>query len=897
MIDTRKLTVRVSSAAHGRRGHAIAMAPMAGSSTRSIHPSTGNGQAAPILEPEPPPVTPQQNGGATEAKLEPDRDQIEMFVNAVFRYASTGYFSVRSFYENDLSRKPFRIKDVQLSRNRPLIALVDLAEHQARLAAQEERPTVCCALLATFNNLNNWQAREEDLVEGLTITVECDAYPQRARQNLEAILGPATVVVKSGGIWINPETGEGEDKLHLYWRMAVPAIGKGNLAKLKEARALACKLVSADGSSDSIVHPIRWPGSWHRKKEPRLCEIIELNAGTEIDLDTALAKLQAEMPKPEPRKPKPEPGGGEPKPELEPGPEEPDEDDDTWNKLVADIISGKCYHVPLTKLASRCVGAGMFDGQCVKLLRSIMHASIAPRDDRWQTRYDSISRYVREAREKYGRSADWQEPDLSLLEDSRGKLPTFPLDCLPTAWQPWVTRTAHGSGTTPAHVAMSLMGLASGVIGVARQVQVVPTWVEPMAMWMALVGKSGSGKTPALEATKRGLREVNKLRRPMIKKLRHAHEERSGRAKIILKNWEKDTRDAMKAGMPLPQMPDDADDPGPFVEPVTFVSDSTVERLAMLLKARPCGIIHLRDELAGLFLNLSRYHDGSDREFYLESWNGKSFRQERVSRKPIDLDHLMVAIYGNITPDKLKRAFEGDHDGMYARIMFAWPEEASYQKLRNDIPAFDVDLVNAFSRLVKLGDPDQDGIFAPRNIEMSLAAWDLFETYRKDNSDRRKELDGREREWLVKAQSHIVRLAGTLTMLDWALAGGDEPKEIGTAYVAAAIKLVMEYFWPHTRAALRLIKLSDEETNVRPVLRWIKANGLHEVSREDIRREALHQNFDAASVDAVIEELERGAWLRKIIPPKTTAAGPPRIRWEVNPKLFETEEGAQCEEN
>jgi hypothetical protein len=436
-----------------------------------------------------------------------------------------------------------------------------------------------------------------------------------------------------------------------------------------------------------------------------------------------------------------------------------------------------------------------------------------------------------------------QAPDLSLLEDSRGKLPEFPLDALPAAWQPRVTRTAHGSGTTPAHVAMSLLGIASGVIGVARQVQVIPTWIEPMAMWMTLVGKSGSGKTPGLEATKRGLEEVNEQRRPMIKKLKRAHEERSERAKITLKKWHKDTKDAMKSGMPLPPMPD-VDDPGPFVPPVILVSDSTVERIAMLLEARPCGIIHLRDELAGLFLNLSRYHDGSDREFYLESWNGKSFRQERMNRKPIDLDHLMVAIYGNITPDKLKRVFEGDHDGMYARILFAWPEKAQYRKLKDDIPAFDVDLVNALGRLVKLGDPDQDGTFVPRNIEMSLAAREeVFETYRLDNFNRRDALNGRELEWWVKAQSHIVRLAGTLTMLDWALAGGnDEPKEIGTAYVAAAGRLVTEYFWPHARAALRQINLSDEQANTAPVLHWIKTKGLHEVSREDIRREALHQN-------------------------------------------------------
>jgi hypothetical protein len=82
---------------------------------------------------------------------------------------------------------------------------------------------------------------------------------------------------------------------------------------------------------------------------------------------------------------------------------------------------------------------------------------------------------------------------------------------------------------------------------------------------------------------------------------------------------------------------------------------------------------------------------------------------------------------------------------------------------------------------------------------MSMAARQLFETYRKNNYDSKDELNGRELEWWVKALSHSVRLSGTLTMLDWAFTGGTEPpKEIGPDHVINAHKLVTEYFWPHT---------------------------------------------------------------------------------------------------
>src|SRR5262249_55189628 len=100
--------------------------------------------------------------------------------------------------------------------------------------------------------------------------------------------------VRSGGTWTNPETNAVEDKLHAYWRLKEPARGGEQLAKLKELRRLAAMRVGADPSNVPINHPIRWPGSWHCKSTPRLCEIISPidQLDNEIDLDVALAALE-----------------------------------------------------------------------------------------------------------------------------------------------------------------------------------------------------------------------------------------------------------------------------------------------------------------------------------------------------------------------------------------------------------------------------------------------------------------------------------------------------------------------------------------------------------------------------------------------------------------------------
>ena len=116
--------------------------------------------------------------------------------------------------------------------------------------------------------------------------------PTWARSTLEALLGTATAIVASGGEWTNPETGEIEPKVHLHWRLKKPTATKAEHDLLSEARELATKLVGGDGTNISIVHPIRWPGSWHRKGTPRLAKIVASSDDNEIDLAEAVERLR-----------------------------------------------------------------------------------------------------------------------------------------------------------------------------------------------------------------------------------------------------------------------------------------------------------------------------------------------------------------------------------------------------------------------------------------------------------------------------------------------------------------------------------------------------------------------------------------------------------------------------
>src|SRR5262249_32377958 len=188
-------------------------------------------------------------------------------------------------------------------------------------------------------------------------------------------------VVRSGGVWSNGN-GITQDKLHLHWRLAVPARRKDEHARLKRAREICALLVNAGPTSIPICHPIRWAGSWHRKNNPRLTEIIAGDPDREPDPAGARRLLEPLAPTPPPTNNRVAPPGG------------------AWDTLGSNILAGKDLHNSISRLAMKLLRGGTPEVMAVTTLRMLMDASQAPRDDRWQARYDDIPPAVASARRK-----------------------------------------------------------------------------------------------------------------------------------------------------------------------------------------------------------------------------------------------------------------------------------------------------------------------------------------------------------------------------------------------------------------------------------------------------------------------------------------------------------------
>ena len=233
---------------------------------------------------------------------------------------------------------------------------------------------------------------------------------------------------------------------------------------------------------------------------------------------------------------------------------------------------------------------------------------------------------------------------------------------------------------------------------------------------------------------------------------------------------------------------------------------------------------------------------------------------------------------------------------MYARICFSWPSEPAYRALSDEVAEIEPDVLNALTRIVNLPAEDDDGNFVARNIRLSDEAREVFEELRRSVHSGKHGLDGREREWWAKMPAHAVRLSGTLAYLDWATRGGDEPNEFDAGFMRAAVRLVNEYFWPHSRAALRQIGLNERHADERCVLRWLKVNNHQaKISRERIRREALGQRLDAQQTQDLIDRLVNSGWLREVTKSSGPSGGRPARRWLANPLLFTAQTAGTAE--
>jgi len=486
----------------------------------------------------------------------------------------------------------------------------------------------------------------------------------------------------------------------------------------------------------------------------------------------------------------------------------------------------------------------------------------------------------------YTGAPTWPDLDTSLLEDARGGVTAFPLDVLPGEWRRWIEDSAQAVGTSADYVALAVLAATAAVTGAGVRIRVSPSWSESLVLWLALVGSPSSGKSPALASVRALLGDIEHERRHDDGSRRRRHVAKVEDARLNHERWQDECESANKQGRPVPDCPDNADVPDPFVPSQIVVADATMEALSDVVAGNPRGVILWRDELTAWLANLNRYaNGGSDRAHWLEAWAAAGITVNRRSRpQPLHLAKFPVSVVGSVQPDRLAEALSGSDDGMAARFLYAWPQLPKYTSLlARRIPGDDTALAMLQAIAAVATDPEQP--LALTFDDEALVTFDAF-LERLHAESEAEGSTGLLAGWLGKGRGTVARLAGALALLHWSEhANEPAPRTIDRATVEAACDLWRRYFRPHAETVFGQAGKTDRDRHARKVVRWLKATKPSEVGTRHIRRDALNQTVDVAEAETVIARLEEAGFLR----PAPTTTGPlggrPTKRWHVNPAV------------
>jgi hypothetical protein len=173
----------------------------------------------------------------------------------------------------------------------------------------------------------------------------------------------------------------------------------------------------------------------------------------------------------------------------------------------------------------------------------------------------------------------------------------FPVDALPGSCRRLVAEAAAALECPPDLVALPMLATLGSAIGDARWAQLKESWKERANIYAAVISNPGAKKTPAAGiATEPAERKQIEMRNEYRKKYREY--ERS------MLEYDKDKRECRKNGMadPLP--------PSPPVMERTYVDDTTVEALVLVLRDNPRGVVVIKDELTGWIKAMDQYKAG-----------------------------------------------------------------------------------------------------------------------------------------------------------------------------------------------------------------------------------------------------------------------------------------------
>ncbi|MEZ5782749.1 MAG: DUF3987 domain-containing protein [Rhizobiaceae bacterium] len=482
---------------------------------------------------------------------------------------------------------------------------------------------------------------------------------------------------------------------------------------------------------------------------------------------------------------------------------------------------------------------------------------------------------------------NWPEPDLRYLRADLPEPPVLPLeDVFSQKWARWIRASAEAKSAPADYVVSAVLAVFGSLLGNTRWVSPWQGWAEPPILWSVVVGNPSANKSPALDAVLVPLKQAERRIRDKDQAAMAEWRGKAEVAKLAESAWKETVKAAIKAGEEPPPRPDSANiGPEPFMSRLA-VSDTTIERLAVILSHQPRGTLLARDELAGWLMGMTRYSGGgSDRPFWLEAYGGRGYTVERMGRDPVYVERLSVAVVGGIQPDRLRSLLtKTDDDGLLARFLPIWPHPAPVK--RPNLFYDETFIEAAIGKILTLDMPiDEEGAPRPWFIHFSEESRGLLDAFRETVRDWETGTEGLLLSFMGKLPGMAARLSLVLAYLEWASGEADEPGEIGIKQFGRAAHLVAEYLLPMARRAYADASVANSERAARRLVALAREEGWREFTTRQVLRYERRGLGTSEELAPALKLLEDADIVRPAEAPSGPKGGRPTRLFNVNPNI------------
>ena len=231
----------------------------------------------------------------------------------------------------------------------------------------------------------------------------------------------------------------------------------------------------------------------------------------------------------------------------------------------------------------------------------------------------------------------------------------FPVDIFPEDIQFYLKECNEKLDSNVDFMGVSLIWLISICVGNSLQVEVKRGWNENGVVWIATVGKAGLGKTPS----------INNIIFPLLtsngKEIKRFIQENE-KYEYYQSLSKKDKEEYPETLKPSKTQ---------FI-----ANDITLEALVELHQESDNAVGVFKDELAGWLKDMNKYRAGSDLEFWLSCWSGKSVYMNRKTAKSSFVDKPFIPVLGGIQPS-IFNSFsteENKDNGFMDRMLLSFPD-------------------------------------------------------------------------------------------------------------------------------------------------------------------------------------------------------------------------------